>query len=574
MDSSRNLNNIANPAEDHGKSVANTKFARGNGEDLLLKVPLPSNNQTSNHEVSRERMVPILDGVNRKESSENERKMIWLTGEVNRLQRVLEARRQRNQDLEREAKESKESLQNAIEEAEKNRKYLTTQHRAEIERLRVKEKILTESHASSIGRLRVENDAAIAELEKTQVQVFKEMVAKGKEDLGNLENKWLQHMSNIEKDRKRQLAAEKVTYARETRKIQSQYSEDLAVQRKSHTADMKQILDQHDLEKKGLQIQIRDLGLSHEIELVKQREMSDKRAQGIEAQWTERLAEEVQRHRLSQENAQKRVNEYETQLSALQAQCTQRLHEQDELHASALKKSEDDKCEQLAASQEKYETLLGDERTRTTQAERTGALRLAQVEQNHEAEEKEWKQTLDTVIAKMEQNHESKAKEWKQTLDAVKIRCMEMLNDKDEKHKITVEKLNKRCSKLQDILLKQDSYSGLTDLEVLRGVASDDGKLPIAGFSQIMSKVTTFAEWEWREDRKIWPKDVMTSLAGTKQRRLKKLILGDAIWTTLFRLIFGSPFRILGEEGEKREKDWNRYFASGMTVEGFSLPDR
>jgi hypothetical protein len=54
---------------------------------------------------------------------------------------------------------------------------------------------------------------------------------------------------------------------------------------------------------------------------------------------------------------------------------------------------------------------------------------------------------------------------------------------------------------------------------------------------------------------------------------LKKLILGDAIWTTLFQLIFCSPFRILGKEGEHLEADWNGSFPSGMIVERINLAD-
>jgi len=42
---------------------------------------------------------------------------------------------------------------------------------------------------------------------------------------------------------------------------------------------------------------------------------------------------------------------------------------------------------------------------------------------------------------------------------------------------------------------------------------------------------------------------------------------------TLFRLIFCSPFRILGEEGIKREKDWNRHFAPGKTADTAHLQD-
>jgi hypothetical protein len=147
------------------------------------------------------------------------------------------------------------------------------------------------------------------------------------------------------------------------------------------------------------------------------------------------------------------------------------------------------------------------------------------------------------------------------------------VEEEAQKHKNAIEKLEMRCQKLQGILLKQDDYSGLTDLEIVRGVTSKTGKVSIVGFTNMVSKVTTFSEWEWRENREIWSKEAMTALVGTKQRRLKKLILGDAIWTTLFQLIFCSPFRILGKEGEHLEADWNGSFPSGMIVERINLAD-
>ncbi|KAH8794175.1 hypothetical protein BGZ57DRAFT_869325 [Hyaloscypha finlandica] len=162
--------------------------------------------------------------------------------------------------------------------------------------------------------------------------------------------------------------------------------------------------------------------------------------------------------------------------------------------------------------------------------------------------------------------HKNTIEKLETELRVEKATTTEKVEEEAMKHKNTIEKLEMGRKKLLGMLLKQEEYPGLSDQEIVRGVTSKTGKVSIVGFSSMVSKVTTFSEWEWREDRKIWSKETLTALVGTKQRRLKKLILGDAIWTTVYQLIFCSPFRILGKEGEHLEADWNGYFPSGMIV--------
>jgi hypothetical protein len=242
----------------------------------------------------------------------------------------------------------------------------------------------------------------------------------------------------------------------------------------------------------------------------------------------------------------------------LQAKLAKEVHE----HEHSRSEAEADKIKQLNGLREEHNR-------RITESEET----RQQVVRAHEAEKIEWERALRVEEARSRRKVEEEAQKHKLVIEKLetelrveKARTTEKVEEEAMKHKNAIDKLEMGRKKLLGMLLKQEEYLGLSDQEIVRGVTSKTGKVSIVGFSSMVSKVTTFSEWEWREDRKIWSKETLTALVGTKQRRLKKLILGDAIWTTVYQLIFCSPFRILGKEGEHLEADWNGSFPSGMIV--------
>jgi hypothetical protein len=116
---------------------------------------------------------------------------------------------------------------------------------------------------------------------------------------------------------------------------------------------------------------------------------------------------------------------------------------------------------------------------------------------------------------------------------------------------------------LQDRLQKRDNHVALTDSEIFEGRIDDGGDLEVHGMATLLAEVKKFAAWSWRDEREIWPQDVMFALAGDKQKRLRRLVLGNMIWTVLFHAVFCSPFRLLGEIGKKLEHDWSQNFVEG-----------
>jgi hypothetical protein len=544
-----------------------TNSEPSNFEDLPSKVALLVNNQASKRDDIREKRTPNSEQMDSKDGSETEGKMKWCTDRVNELEGSVEEYRQREEKMKNAAKESNDLLTKAVEEANQLRTTVNAkqieidkmkateidlrhsqvslknvldeakQHlrttleakQVEIQKLKATEKNLRDSNAGAMKRAETEKDTAIAEVEKRHGEQIEKLTAKHAGELTDQKTS-----------------------------VERQHKAEMVAQRKKHNTDKQGIESRHHLEKEKLQ------GL-HDAELKEQRE----HAETLQAE----LAEEVHQHAHSQAGARKRTKEHEAQRIALERQHAQNLAEQRKLHSSALERAEVDKIEQL-------DVLRKEHNRQITESEKTWKLKFAQVVRDHEAEEIEWEEALRLEEARSIKKVEEEAQKHKLVIEMLetelrveKARTTEKVEEEAQKHKNTIEKLEMRCQKLQGILLKQDDYSGLTDLEIVRGVTSKTGKASIVGFTNMVSKVTTFSEWEWREDREIWSKETMTALVGTKQRRLKKLILGDAIWTTLFQLIFCSPFRILGKEGEHLEADWNGSFPSGMIVERINLAD-
>jgi len=178
---------------------------------------------------------------------------------------------------------------------------------------------------------------------------------------------------------------------------------------------------------------------------------------------------------------------------------------------------------------EKLETELHMQKVKTAAMVEDEAQKHQSIIDKLEIEVSEAKARAIAMVNDEAQKHRSFIERLQFELREEKAKTEAKVEEEAQKHKSTIEKLEIRCQKLQSILLKQDNYYGLTDLEIVRGVTPKTGKISIVGFASMVSKVTTFSEWEWREDREVWPQETLTALVRTKQRRLKKLILGDAI---------------------------------------------
>lgn len=75
-------------------------------------------------------------------------------------------------------------------------------------------------------------------------------------------------------------------------------------------------------------------------------------------------------------------------------------------------------------------------------------------------------------------------------------------------------------------------------------------------FMSLRKLVGELGSVPWKLDQRLWKEETL-SRSGEKygQRMLKKAVLEDIIWTSLFHHVFASPFRVFGSEGQKMERE-------------------
>jgi len=110
--------------------------------------------------------------------------------------------------------------------------------------------------------------------------------------------------------------------------------------------------------------------------------------------------------------------------------------------------------------------------------------------------------------------------------------------------------LRKDVEYLNGELLARDPYTPLTDHEL---------KSP---FQALGVEIDALSRVKWKPDQKEWPNDLLGKLSDN-QRKLKKQLVQDTVWTILFERIFCSPFRLFGEEGQSLELQWSKAYNEG-----------
>ncbi|KAH9209625.1 hypothetical protein DL95DRAFT_477060 [Leptodontidium sp. 2 PMI_412] len=571
------------------RSIDPTNSDPSSFEDLPHRVDLLVQGSASRQNDVGGNKSPDSERAEGKDAIEMERRLKWATNLINELQKSAEVQLQREEQTDIELKNAQKELTQALEEAgqlritvkakdleiqqmaitdldlrrrqktlegklteaERSCKTISEARQAENQRSQTTEKNMREAHAKELKD------------QKTVItlQHDAEMIAQSKEHESEKQRIETQlrglHDDALKKQRQAEAARAK-SAADELRQREASLSE---ARQKIKVQDAQLREHQQSLSEVRKQIKVQDSQL-HEYqqslsEARKQIKVQDaqlhEHQQSLSEARKQIKVQDAQLHEYQQSlsEARKQIKVQDAQRIALEKHYDETLAKQTRLHSKALKEAETEKKEQLEKLQQEHsrQTLQKGKKWEADKTELEGALRLEKVRSQEKVEEEAQKHK--TLIEKLETE-----------LREENARTAEKVEEEAQKHKATIVKLETGRKKLLGMLLKQEDYPGLSDQEIVRGVSSKTGKVAIVGFGSMVSKVTTFSEWEWREDRKIWSTDTLTALVGTKQRRLKKLILGDAIWTTLYQLIFCSPFRVLGKEGEHLEEVWSDSFPS------------
>lgn len=528
-----------------------------NFEDLPNKVGLLVGNSASKQDNVRDGIAPDPERAEDKDAIEVGKRMKWFTDRIDALRKKEEQMSNELKDTQKKLTQASDevgllrnlvrTLEGKLEEADRRYQTVSTAKQVEIQEFQASEKNLRAHQQILEGEL----EEAKRRYQKTE-QGLKESHAND-----------LKHAESI---KKKAIAELEDAHSEQIQTLTNQHAKKLETQKtaiaRQHEGEMIAERKKHGSEKQRIETHLRGL---HDDALRKQKEAENARA-SIAKELHERetsLLEarkqiksqdvKLREHQQSLSEAGKQIKAHDSQLIALEKRHSEKLTEQTILHSKALTEVESEKKEQLEILRQEHNRQLIQNQTKW-EADKIELERALQLE----------RATSEEINEEEAQKHKVSIEKLETELLEVKTRTAEKVEAEAQKYKGTIEKLELGRKKLLSMLLKQEDYPGLSDQEIVRGVSSKTGKIAIVGFGSMVSQVTTFSEWEWREDRNIWSKDTMTALVGTKQRRLKKLILGDAIWTTLYQWIFCSPFRVLGKEGERLEADWNKLFPSGM----------
>ncbi|KAG4432842.1 hypothetical protein IFR05_011681 [Cadophora sp. M221] len=529
------------------RSIDPTNSDPSSFEDLPHRVDLLVQGSASRQNDVGGNKSPDSERAEGKDAIEMERRLKWATNLINELQNSAEVQLQREEQTDIELKNAQKELTQALEEAGQLRITVKAKD-LEIQQMAITDLDLRRRQKTLEGKLteaerscKTISEARQAENQRSQTteKNLREAHAKELKDQKTIIT--LRHDA--------EMIAQSKEHESEKQRIETQlrglHDDALKKQRQAEAARAKSAADE---------LRQREASLSEARQKIKVQDAQLREHQQSLSEVRKQIkVQDSQLHEYQQSlsEARKQIKVQDAQRLALEKHYDETLAKQTRLHSKALKEAETEKKEQLEKLQQEHsrQTLQKGKKWEADKTELEGALRLEKVRSQENVEEEAQKHK--TLIEKLETE-----------LREENARTAEKVEEEAQKHKATIEKLETGRKKLLGMLLKQEDYPGLSDQEIVRGVSSKTGKVAIVGFGSMVSKVTTFSEWEWREDRKIWSTDTLTALVGTKQRRLKKLILGDAIWTTLYQLIFCSPFRVLGKEGEHLEEVWSDSFPS------------
>lgn len=87
-------------------------------------------------------------------------------------------------------------------------------------------------------------------------------------------------------------------------------------------------------------------------------------------------------------------------------------------------------------------------------------------------------------------------------------------------------------------------------------------------FGDVQHMVDDLSRITWKPNQKLWSERIIERSRGqTTTRVFKKAIVQDLIWSCLFQGVFGSAFRVFGEEGENLDREWFEQCKQGTSFE-------
>lgn len=132
-------------------------------------------------------------------------------------------------------------------------------------------------------------------------------------------------------------------------------------------------------------------------------------------------------------------------------------------------------------------------------------------------------------------------------------------------HESSIAIKDNHAAELTDALLAKDNDAYLpATLGVAELLQYEDAQIKTK-LVALVRLVDELARLEWQTQQQVWTEQILSGLdIHENPRLLKRSILQDSIWTTLHKYVFGSPFRMFGEEGKLLDNEWKTKHGQGL----------
>lgn len=252
----------------------------------------------------------------------------------------------------------------------------------------------------------------------------------------------------------------------------------------------------------------------------------------------------------AQKNAIRTLTErHEGDQQRIKHECGKRVVRLNKEHKAEMEKAEETFMQYRMASEDRFEKTKQDAADRLKRHEEEAAATLTRHKQSAadtlKQQEQKAADTLaqqiqfneaqqlrhDTAIASMEEKHRKASEQWQLDTTAAHAHL-----------KAEIQARNKA------LIARETSKS------------HTDGELKSL-YLGIIDDVDGLARLRWTFNRSAWTDELQKELSDAP-KRLRKQILQDTIWGVLYEQVFGSPYRMLGSEGKRLEKQWLKDFGS------------
>lgn len=164
----------------------------------------------------------------------------------------------------------------------------------------------------------------------------------------------------------------------------------------------------------------------------------------------------------------------------------------------------------------------------------------------------------DAVVHQLQKEHEV-------AIMKLKRANQEALKQLEEDHHFATAKIYQDRQEANAALLNRDNN------EKFQATLFQTGNLPrktdaqirdsIVGVQQLVESLGRSA---WKKDQPAWTQQLLQRAGkDNAAREFRRAVLQDAIWATLFKHVFESPFRIFGDAGRDLEQQWVEHSGEG-----------